>query len=177
MSEPIEETYFNWLYSKVASIDVASTPGITYYKMLRVMYSTEFAWLISGDDNRAAEGVYLRNDFLRESGLGGDPSWFDFPCSVLEMLVAFAQRASENTDFTLRTWFWIMLENLGIDDLSDNRLGISRVTEDVLDTFVWRTYDQYGQGGLFPLYESDKDQRDVEVWYQFSEYLIENDIV
>ena len=177
MSEPLEETYFNWLYSKVASIDVASTPSITYYKLFRALHKTEYAWLVSGDDNRAAEGVYLRNDFLRESQLGGDALWPYVPCSVLEMLIALAQGASENTDFSTRTWFWIMLENLGLNHMSDNHLGVRAVVEEVLDTFIWRTYDEYGRGGLFPLDDTERDQREVEVWYQFSEYVIENDIV
>ena len=34
MDEPIEETYFKWLYHKVASVDFP-TPSLTYWALLR----------------------------------------------------------------------------------------------------------------------------------------------
>jgi hypothetical protein len=42
-----------------------------------------------------------------------------------------------------------------------------------LETFVWRNYDRKGVGGIFPLYRSRRDQRRVELWYQFNEYIEE----
>ena len=35
----------------------------------------------------------LRLDFIRESGLALDTSWFDDGCSVLEMLVGFSRQS------------------------------------------------------------------------------------
>jgi hypothetical protein len=39
---------------------------------------------------------------------------------------------------------------------------------------IWRTYDRRGHGGLFPLQRSNRDQRRVEIWYQLSEYLLQD---
>lgn len=177
MDEPIEETYFNWLYTKVASIDGPSTPSLTYLTLMRTLHNTQFHWMIIGDDNRAEEGLELRLDFYRESGFDRDPHWESIPCSVFEMLYAFARRASNQTEPSTRDWFWCFLNMLGIGHLSDNHLGISQLTEEVIDVFLWRTYDSDGHGGLFPLENPSEDQREVELWYQFCEYADENDVI
>lgn len=177
MDEPLEELYFNWLYSKVARIDVPSTPGITYLTLMRALHNTEFVWMLIGDSNRAEEGLELRNDFYRESGEEQDPSWLGMPCSCLEMLYAFAIRASAQTESSAHYWFWYFLEALGIGELSDNHVGISQHAGEALETFLWRTYDSEGFGGLFPLPDTNSNQKDVELWYQFCEYVLENDVV
>lgn len=177
MDEPIEEVYFNWLYSKVASVDVTPTPSLTWVTLIRDLHNTEFAWLITGDDNRAEEGLDLRVEFFRESGLDQDSPWSSVPCSVLEMMIAFSRRASFASELSPREWFWIFLENLGVAEYSDNRLGISQIVNEVLDPFIWRTYDTHGNGGMFPLNEPEHDQTTVELWYQFCEYVVENDII
>lgn len=176
MGEPIEEVYFNWLYSKVASISVPPTPALTYITLLRDLHQTEFIWLLPGDDNRAEEGLELRNEFLKASRVSQDPPWFDVPCSVLEMLIAFSNRAAYQTEISAREWFWILLNNLGIGDLSDNCLGITQTVNSVLDTFIWRTYDVNGEGGMFPLSDPSCDQRHLEIWYQFCEYVVDQDL-
>ena len=100
-SEPIEEVYFNWLYSKVAYMP-NPTPSLTFYTLFRDLHSTEFVWLISGDDNRAQDGLDLRREFFRESLIHQDPAWNDIGCSVLEMLIAFSRKAEFETDLDAR---------------------------------------------------------------------------
>ncbi len=177
MDEPIEELYFNWLYSKVASIKVLPTPSLTYLTLLRDLHSTEFVWLVSGDDNRAEEGMDLRAEFFRVSYLDRDPPWLSIPCSVLEMMIALSRRASYDTDISERDWFWTFLTNLGIEYLSDNHLGITQIVDEVLDMFVWRTYDAQGKGGMFPLSKPAEDQTKRELWYQFCDYLMDQDLI
>ncbi len=53
------------------------TPSLTYWKLFRTLYSTEFVWLLSGDDNRAEDGLELREEFLLESNIPDDPQWRD----------------------------------------------------------------------------------------------------
>lgn len=175
MSEPIEETYFNWLYAKVAQVAVP-TPSTRFYTLMRDLHTTQFIWLVSGDDNRVEDGLEIRKEFLTQMQLDQDPSWLSIPCSVLEMLIAFSRRAAFDTEKSAREWFWIFLDNLGISGLSDATTNVTQIVYDVMDTFVYRTYEYNGHGGLFPLQESDQDQRKVELWYQFCDWLIENDI-
>ena len=173
--EPIEETYFNWLYSKVARVSVP-TPSLTYWTLLRDLHATEFVFLVSGDDNRASDGLDLRKEFLRQSFTALDPAWMDIQCSVLEMLIAFSRKTNfEVEDFSSREWFWIFLENLQLSGLNDASEDISEIVREVMDQFVWRTYRHDGEGGMFPLRNPKMDQRDVEIWYQFCEYLVDKE--
>lgn len=178
MDEPIEEVYFNWLYSKVARVDVP-TPSLTYYTLLRDLHSVEFVWLIQGDENRAADGLDIRREFLKQAYLPEDPPWMSVGCSVLEMMIALSRRAEFQTDISAREWFWIFLNNLTIADLNDasnKDVNITEIVNEVLDQFLWRTYRPDGRGGMFPLSRTNNDQRKVEIWYQFNEYLVDNEI-
>lgn len=174
MEEPVEETYFNWLYTKVASTETP-TPSNNYIRLLRELHSSEFVWVVSGDDNRAEDGKDLRKDFLRQAHIH-DPEFEAFECSILEMLVAFSLIAEFDTLASSREWFWVMLDNLGLADLNDASYRRNTNIRPILDRFIWRTYNRLGVGGLFPLKASQNDQRKVEIYYQFCEFLMENNI-
>lgn len=176
MDEPIEDVYLNWLYAKVASVDVP-TPSLTHWTLIRDLHATEFVWLVSGDDNRCQDGLDVRREFHREALLDDpDLSWMNLECSVLEMLIAFSRRAEFDTDIPARDWFWIFLENLGLNELNDAQPNITERVQESLDRFVWRTYLPNGEGGLFPLHEPKHDQRKVEIWYQYCEYLVDQEL-
>ena len=179
MDEPIEEAYFNWLYTKVLRTP-GNTPSNSYQSLIFALHSTPYQWLVSGDDNRAADGIDLRYEFLNLLRIDSeevDQEWLDLECSVLEMLIAFARRCSFQTALDDKEWFWIFLTNLNLSEISD---GSYREYQNdiypIISTFVGREYDRHGRGGLFPMPFSRKDQRRIEVWYQFSEYLVENNI-
>lgn len=173
MQEPIEEAYFNWLCAKVVD---ARDPN--YRDLMRILHTTEFAWIVHGDHNRAQEGMELRENFLREAFLrNDDPGWYEAPCSVLEMLIAFADRASFQTDTPLREWFWHFLRNLRFDEYRRVSGSDRREIGEILETFIFRIYDPNGEGGMFPLRSTDNDQRKVEIWYQFCEYLDEQGLI
>jgi hypothetical protein len=172
--EPIEEVYFNWLYNKVAFAR-HPTPSLTFYNLLRILHRTEFVWFLTGDDNRAQDGLDVRSEFLRGSGLQHESNWSHIGCSVFEMLIALTRKAEFETDLTAREWFWIFMENLSLKDLSDSKRNIDRKVDVILETLIWRTYDANGHRGLFPLKHPTDDQRHVEIWYQFYAYLNEHD--
>lgn len=176
MNEPLEEVYFRWLYAKVASVDIP-TPSRTHWQLLRVLHTTEFVWLISGDDNRAEGGVGLRQEFAHAMNIVVDPMWHHVPCSVLEMLIAFSRIAEFETDIHARDWFWIMLTNLGLSRFSDNEDDPTFAARPILDRFIWRTYRRNGKGGLFPLENPQHDQKKTEIWYQFCEYLTDQQLI
>jgi len=175
MNEPVEELYFNWLYHKVASVDVP-TPSLTFYKLLRELHSIEFLWYIQGDDNRAQDGLDIRKEFLRNYALNVDAYWLDLECSILEFLIGLSRRAEFNTSIPAREWFWIFLENIGLSQMNDARSGISKKVNKTIDIFLTRTYHQNGKGGFFPLKYPIQNQQEVEIWYQFHAYIYENDI-
>lgn len=171
--EPIEHEYFNWLIAKIKRRPTSwTTPSQSYWKLMRELQNTEFVFIVPMDDNRAEDGLELRREFVRENQIEVDPDWMQIGCSVLEMLVAFARRAEFATDRGAHDWFWEFLENLGLAEFNDASGFDPRKVSESLDRLIWRTYDYNGVGGMLPIHEAQHDQRKVEIWYQFCEYLI-----
>lgn len=176
MSEPLENLYFNWLCAKV-TIHTPLTPSVSYWTLFRTLHNTEFVWTVLGDDNREADGRELRRDFILEADIADNLEWRSRlnPCSVFEMLIAFSKRVEFQMSSPAREWFWEFLKNLGLDGCNEASGVTEEEIAEVLDTFLWRTYDYSGFGGLFPLEHARRDQRDVEIWYQFYDYLADTD--
>lgn len=179
MNEPLERLYFNWLCAKVGMIRSPGgrlTPSQTYFKLLRLLHNTEFIWQLMGDDNRAEDGMDLRYEFLLAADIPDDEHWrTESGCSLLEMFIGFSRRAQFQTGDTVQDWFWEFMENLGLKEYNDGSDMSEEEVVDILDTFVWRTYNANGYGGIFPLDNPLSDQRKVEIWYQFCDYLVDKD--
>src|SRR4051794_4407249 len=111
MNEPIEELYFKWLIGKVMP-----PHSDNYNGLLTVLHRTEFVWVVPGDDNRAADGIELRLDFLRETHFYKEMSWFETPCSVLEMLIALGYRIGSQILASAQDCFWLFVRNLGLEE-------------------------------------------------------------
>lgn len=167
MTEPIEEAYFNWLCAKV--LDNRNI----YIDLLRLLHSTEFVWVVHGDHNRGADGVELREDFIRESRFASEFEWEQAGCSIFEMLLAFAKRAAFQTSEPVKNWFWEFMTNLGLSELRNLSEEDVIFVQEVLEHLIWRSYEPNGYGGMFPLRWPKRDQREVEIWYQFCEYVDE----
>lgn len=175
MSEPLDELYFKWLYSLVASPRLKN-PSRTHWSLLRDLYKKEFVWWVPNDDNRKEDGRDLRHEFVELHDIEEpDPEWWDLGCSMLEMLIALSRRISFDAEGDPRDWFWHMLENVDLQKYTDNRYNdlARRDIDQALELIIWRRYSPSGQGGLFPLNHPREDQRNVELWYQVSAYLIE----
>lgn len=170
----IREDYFRWM-SDIAC-DGRYSKHVTYDKLLRLLFSTEFTWLIPLDENRAADGISLRYRFAVERGYRDIPEELDGPCSVLEMILMLALRCEENImddpeyGDRKQQWFWSMINNLGLGSMYDIRFDLE-YCENVIRAFLDREYEPNGKGGLFTIKNCDADLRDVEIWYQLCWYL------
>lgn len=173
--KPIDEVYLEWLYDKVCDRPRRPRPHQTYWKLFRILYSREFVWFIPNDDNRVGDGVELRGLFLRETQIDVDSIWMDLGCSMLEMLVALADRLEFCWDEkSQREWFWELIRNLDIDYTDARAVDFPEPEiQEVIDRVIWRTYNADGSGGLFPLNNPRKDQTKIELWYQMNSYVIE----
>lgn len=160
MDEPLESTYFDWLCAKVLTQNTRE-----YVTLMDVLFGTPFTWVVPADEHRYADGAEIRRDFLRERSIKRT-ALDAIPISIFEILIAFANRASFQTNIPARDWFWEFLTNLGLD----NESNVSLI-EDILYTFTWRIYEPNGFGGMFPIEETENDQRQIEIWYQFCEYI------
>lgn len=174
MTEPLEEQYFRWLYSQVCSVKLKN-PSRTYWSLLKLLHTKEYVWIIPNDDNRLEDGRLLRQEFVEEHDIFDvDPQWLDLGCSMLEMLIALSRRLYFEDDLPADEWFWVMMQNIGFKGFTDRHQWSEQDVDDILDDVIWRTYDEDGRGGLFPLRHPQEDQRDVELWYQLCAYLLEN---
>lgn len=176
MSAPLDDRYFEWLYSHIGAVRNRN-PARSHWHLARQLYVKEFVWLVPNDDNRVEDGRDLRYEFINETGADDvDPNWMGLGCSMLEMLIALSRRASfEHDAKTPDEWFGLMLHNIGLDKYSDARYSdaVAQDVDETLDRVIYRTYDPTGHGGLFPLSHTFHDQRKVELWYQLAEYLLE----
>lgn len=147
----------------------------TYDLLIRELYAYNFEAVIDRDLNRVNDGLQLREKYM-----GDDSDYIDGECSVLELMIALAQRIDDimydpdvGEDWV--RWFWEMIENLGLDKFPDSNFS-TKAVDLIIQRFIDRKYDSDGLGGLFPLMYPDSriDQRDVEIWYQMQAYLNEN---
>lgn len=149
--------------------------GKSYNELMFYLYSREFVWSIPMDENRAKDGIALRDKY----GYPDDPN--SAPCSVLEMLIALARRIEiqlktnyEEGDRTGQ-WFWIMITNLGLNEMDDEHFNLE-VADFMINRFLNRDYKYNGEGGaLFVVDNPVTDMREVEIWFQMNWYLSEQD--
>lgn len=173
----IEIEYFDWMYIMVTNGRFAKENS--YKKLLTYLHDTEFHYIIQKDANRAVDGEELRYRFAYENYSRDSRDYIidclARPCSILEMMIALAIRCEDYMDdpnFGDRTgqWFWLMITNLGLGSMYDNRYDEDYIS-DVIDTFLKREFEPDGRGGLFRVRNCKYDIRKVEIWDSMLWYL------
>lgn len=181
MNFDVNQDYFHWLCEQV----MIEQEDRAYWLLAKDLHRMPFYSLVPHDENRAMDGVTLREDYLSEINC---PKYVRLDleeCTLLEMLVALARRMNYETEDAHREvdhtakWFWEMMDNLGLSEFDDDNYvrdgeGLLQV-DDILERLVERGYSRNGEGGLFPLRRPDCDQRKAEIWYQMNAYLMERD--
>lgn len=175
----LEQGYFNWLYNRACPVsDPASDES--FVEVCGVMNAVDFNDSVPNDDNRTADAIELRPEFLEEmvprTYTRGISSFNAMPPKLFEVVVALCDRANKTTDVDPQRLFDTILQNLGLKKYNDkawNRSSEERVRH-ILERVNNRDYKPNGRGGIFPLEKPSKDQTEVELWYQLSEFLSEN---
>lgn len=167
--------------------------------VLRRIHSKEFYELVPHDNNRGEDGKIFRELFILRKYISGYAQIEDSlagPCTVLEMMLGVANKMSETLsvggsmdnlfpeeggysreEIMLKTCFWTLMRNLGLEDIDNQKYfepGVEEKVDDIIEVLLTRKYTYGGEGGLFPLLTSLGDQRKVEIWYQMQAYLMEN---
>ena len=169
----VSAAYFTWLCAFVTE-----KRRKNYEKLFIHLHKRAFEWVNKRDENRAADGIALRERF--ERGFSGQipDEFYAGPCSILEMMVALALRIETEImydpeisgDKTGR-WFWLMCDNLGLSEFQNMAYDGQKIDE-ILDIWMHLKYAINGIGSPFPRAEgAGIDQRNVEIWYQMSAYL------
>lgn len=169
-----ESRYFEWLCDIVSHRKASEVKD--YYPMLLFIFQEPFISIIPNDDNRALDGIALRDRFQNETGysLMADKYYYK-ACSVLEMMIALSQRMAWETfnpayggDPDAAKAFWQLVKNLNLKpNHPENKLIIKGLIE--------RNYMENGLGGLFPLNYPHGDQTKIEIWYQMMHYIYEQE--
>lgn len=171
----IRQLYFRWLTEKA---NMASP----FLYLAKLLHQRQFYSTVKRDQNREEDGRNLRKQFLEEIHQATDRNRArldENPCSVLEVLLALAQRMEDmykDSPFEKTTpqWMHELLGNLKIGYLTDGVLvefpEYADMTQKNITTFLDRTYQANGDGGLFPLRHPKRDQRELELWAQMGDY-------
>jgi hypothetical protein len=173
--ESLDERYLMWLYGQVADVRIKARTR-SHLSLMRQFHKTIFVAIVSHDENRIADAQDLRYEFLAQhEGEQGDPDWTRSPCSMFELLVILSRALAFEMDDAADIWFWHLVEVLGLKKYNDHAYDerAREVVTRTLDRVIWRTYSPDGTGGLFPLHDPPRDQRQVELWYQLNAYLLE----
>lgn len=163
-------TYIHWvLKDKLGLTEKECRKNLC---LVSALAEVEFAWRHPMDENRANEGLELRDDFEYETGEYLDKSSGLIPqCSMFEMLAALAIRCENQLmrdsllgDRTSK-WFFEFLDNLGILDCDERDVDhIIDVCNDFMD----------GRIDMFPLKKKGIKQKNEQLWKQLMAYLNEN---
>lgn len=176
MDDPLDRVYLEWLYDQVGPGH--PNPRVTHAQLLRQLNSTEFTGWLPNDDNRAQDGLAIREEFVYDTNSRPVDEWVYLGCSFLEMLIGVARRLSFEAEGPPSEWFWHLIRNLGLTEYTDSNynrrpLRCTNAVGEILEVVNWREYQPSGLGGLFPLKNPRENQAEAEVWRQMCSYLSE----
>lgn len=178
MRNQIESEYNEWLLELSENL---CADGTSHQKLFEYLYSREFYSNVGRDENRVEDGKDLRlrfsEDSMRYNYRDIYKYLYNYPCSVLEMMIALAYRCEDiMSDFEkgdrTGTWFSEMLHSLHLDEMDDNNYD-EQYVEQVVDNLINHKYKRNGDGGLFTINNPRKNMQKVEIWYQMCWYLDE----
>jgi hypothetical protein len=173
MTERALAAYLEWL-----SAQITPNRPRNFEELFYQLSQKEFFYVLAEDNSRIQDVHELRHACFREFDVKPYVTTDVLgPVSVLEVMVALSKRLAYQTDSDAGQWAWQLMINLQLDRYS-GRIS-RRLAEEIdgmLDRLIWRQYQPDGVGGFFPLAWPQRDQTDVELWYQMSAYLEEQEI-
>lgn len=179
----MSELYLEWL---LRLINADNYKGKSYIKLCNLLNKIPFSPIVKLDENRIADVQTL----LRENYIQSQSEWYrlendeimkipEYPVSFLELIITLAMRI--DLDFmreingidNTRIYFWILVRNLGFLEYDDEHWGEDAIISVInrINIVQDRKYDFNGNGGLFPLENSEIDQRTVQIWNQLCTFV------
>ena len=175
----MSDAYFCWLIELVGD----GYLEFCYQKLLWKLYSTPFYYELDYDKNRAVDGLFLRRKYYQHVANMPEPlmkNGEEYPCSVLEMMVALARQAEDNLTYdpdsgdSTGRWFSVILSNLGLKDFDDYSFNEAKIDR-ILTNFMHHNYAPDGtNGSAFPCPGINRDMRKSDLWWQLGAYFMQN---
>ena len=173
--------YFDWL------CELINLREGVYDSLIFELYSIDFEWILPLDSDREYDGMVLRESFYDTRIVKHQLK--NKPCSVLEVLIALAQRFDfilddEDRGDRTRIWFWEMIDNLGLKKFNNVYLDTPygrkfkklNQIRDICDIWMKRKFEYSGYGSPFPLDYPNEDQRKIDLVCQLNQYILEKHI-
>ena len=177
--EEIKTKYLEWLMDR-AGLEKDGPDG--YGDICRQLQETEFVPIIEMDENRCADCSGLRYEFDPEDCYILDMELCDTG-TFLELLIVMAEKmkyelSDSMYEASTRKWIMELMGNCGLDMYARNedyekRSG-RRNVDGIVSAIIFREIGWDGEGGLFPLFLAQRDQRRTELICQMNDYLEEN---
>lgn len=167
-----QKRYLQWLCRFLGDVS-------GYSKLLDYLYQVDFVWIIPMDENRAKDGLNLRNrfcDLYSFDTVQLQEIFGNKPCSMLEMMIALSIRieddfmGTENSNQIPR-WFWSMIFSMGLQFNKDETFNSDKVDSIILQ-FIEHRYGPDGRGSLFHVPMRNVDFRNLQIWDQMNYWLI-----
>jgi hypothetical protein len=167
----LKDVYVEWLAHELTS--ASTRQDKSYLELAHVMFEVEFTWLdsIPMDENRAGDGMEIRYEFGELHRISRGDMRRLGNCTFLEVLIGLSRRVAFVCGGDAHHWAWQLLVNIGLERMWDHMSRPKRhATVEILHTVMERQYAPDGSGGFFPLAWPQRDQREVELWYQLNAY-------
>lgn len=173
----MEDAYLDYLINLVEGDD--------HILLLNRLFNEPFVWFVENDSARCDDGTKIREQFaMADENYKMIQMDMASDCNLLEVIIGLAYRMASMTaeigqEECMTRWFWEMLDNVGLEQFSDDYYleeGGDDEVSFIIEVLLNRDYEENGVGSLFPLRDSkDADLTKVELWYQMSAYLNENE--
>lgn len=187
LNTDLTNTYYQWLIEgKLHASTIVfkkEEDKEKFMDILHLLFIRDFEVILDMDSSRAKDGCYLRDIFMTEY-LKDDMitphsnPWDEVKCSVLELMIAlcikmrddFYSEYEEEHD-VCQTLFIRMLQSLGI--MTRGGFQSKTVINTIISTFIYRQFQDNGNGSLFNLKDKtdDEDWTHVPIWYQMMAYI------
>lgn len=166
----MDESYREWLFEKIGVID---GPNYDYDMLCSTLDDIRFIWRKTLDRNRATKAIELREEYAYEHSVYHEDVR-DQKATVLEVLIGLAEDLAEKTENdSLSGWFWIMINNLGLDTYDDDHWDFNEIVS-IVNKWMYVEYDEDGWGCPFFMPDYHGDVRKLTIWDQANKFAVKN---
>lgn len=172
------EKYFEFLVEAVELDDRTERFSMLLEYLFEKKFTTDKHYQL--DDDRVENGLSMREKYAEEyidiARIDRFLDDFGDGISMLEFLVSMCNKMSETIFFDshLSEFFWQIIDNLGLDSMTDEEFDES-VVDNVLEILLGRRYCRDGSGGgMFYVPNSDFDLTKMDFFRQAQIWLSRN---
>lgn len=180
----LRNRYMKWLIELIDN--VPNVRWSDYTLLLDELHRTTFIWLddtpeLAMDENRAKDGLYLRELFDCETGYDISDYYDEIGknCSVLEMMIGLSMRIENQImgegEELYGRWFWYMIKNIRLAKMTDWAYNEQKVRS-ILRDLLYRNVTKKVTTFFFNCHSSEKTVTfwaGMQIWDQMNFWLNE----